>query len=452
MPGSPGKGRTRPKRSARRSGAERFAIETGVTRNMTNFDVKDRAMADRGRTRILWAADQMPVVRGIRERFAREKPLEGLRLAACLHVTSETANLARTLAAGGARVRLCASNPLSTQDEVAASLAVHDGIEVFAIKGEDNDTYYRHILQALEAAPQLTMDDGADLVSVLHSRKRDLLPGIIGGTEETTTGVIRLTSMAREGVLAYPIVAVNDAMTKHFFDNRYGTGQSTLDGVIRATNVLIAGLKLVIAGYGWCGRGAAMRAKGLGADVIVTEIDPVKGIEAVMDGFRVMPMADAAKEGDIFITVTGNKNVIRREHFEVMKSGAIVCNSGHFNVEIEIPALESLSSGKKEVRPLVDEFLLKDGRKVYLIAEGRLVNLATAEGHPASVMDMSFANQSLSAEYLVKNHKDMKPQVYVVPEHLDREIARLKLESMGHRLDKLTAEQEQYLASWQEGT
>src|SRR6267378_8233696 len=409
MRGSAGKGPIRPKRSAGRSGPRGSARGEGEERTVDakNFDVKDLALADRGRTRSRGADEQMPVVRSIRERFAKEKPLRGLRLAACLHVTSETANLARTLAAGGAHVRLCASNPLSTQDDVAASLVAHEGIEVYAVKGEDNDSYYRHIQMTLQEGPHLTMDDGADLVSVLHSRKRDLLPGIIGGTEETTTGVIRLTSMAREGVLAYPIVAVNDAMTKHFFDNRYGTGQSTLDGIIRATNLLIAGLKLVIAGYGWCGRGAAMRAKGLGADVIVTEIDPVKGIEAVMDGFRVMPMADAAKEGDIFITVTGNKNVIRREHFEVMKSGAIVCNSGHFNVEIEIPALEALSSGKREVRPLVDEFLLKDGRKVYLIAEGRLVNLATAEGHPASVMDMSFANQSLSAEYLVKNHKDM---------------------------------------------
>jgi adenosylhomocysteinase len=367
-------------------------------------------------------------------------------------VTSETANLMIALRDGGADIVLCASNPLSTQDEVAASLNRDFSIPTYAIKGEDNNTYYDHMKAALEHKPQFTMDDGCDLVTMLLTKRQDLVSNVIAGTEETTTGVIRLRAMAKDGTLKYPIIAVNDAMTKHFFDNRYGTGQSTLDGVIRATNVLIAGLKVVIAGYGWCGRGAAMRAKGHGADVIITEIDPVKGIEAVMDGFRVMPMIGAAKEGDVFITVTGNKNVIRREHFEVMKSGAIVCNSGHFNVEIEIPALEKLSTAKKEVRPLVDEFLLKDGKKIYLIADGRLVNLATAEGHPAAVMDMSFANQALAAEYLVKNHKDMAPQVYVVPEHLDREIAKLKLESMGHHLDKLTAEQEQYLASWQEGT
>jgi adenosylhomocysteinase len=353
---------------------------------------------------------------------------------------------------GGADGVLCASNPLSTQDEVAASLNRDYNIPTYAIKGEDNETYYAHLRAALEHKPQLTMDDGADLVTMLLTKRADLVPNVIAGTEETTTGVIRLRAMAKDGTLKYPIIAVNDAMTKHFFDNRYGTGQSTLDGVIRATNILLAGLKVVIAGYGWCGRGVAMRAKGLGASVIVTEIDPVKGIEAVMDGFRVLPMAEAVREGDVFITVTGNKNVIRGEHFESMKNGAVVCNSGHFNVEIDIPALEKLSSGKREVRPLVDEYLLKGDRKVYLLGEGRLVNLATAEGHPASVMDMSFANQSLSAEYLVKNHKNMKPQVYVVPEHLDREIARLKLESMGHKLDKLTPEQEHYLASWQEGT
>src|SRR5579863_9902466 len=415
-------------------------------------DIKNPDLSEQGKRRIEWANQSMPVLQSIRKEFIKNQPLKGIRISACLHVTSETANLAITLRDGGAEVVLCGSNPLSTQDEVAASLLRDYNIPTYAIKGEDNATYYAHIAAAIDHKPQITMDDGADLVTQLLTKHPDLVKGVIGGTEETTTGVIRLRAMAKDGTLKYPVIAVNDALTKHLFDNRYGTGQSTLDGVIRATNVLIAGLKVVIAGYGWCGRGAAKRAKGLGADVIVTEIDPVKGIEAVMDGFRVMPMADAAKEGDIFITVTGNKNVIRREHFEVMKSGAIVCNSGHFNVEIEIPALESLSSGKKEVRPLVDEFQMKDGRKVYLIAEGRLVNLATAEGHPASVMDMSFANQSLSAEYLVKNHKDMKPQVYVVPEHLDREIARLKLESMGHRLDKLTAEQEQYLASWQEGT
>jgi adenosylhomocysteinase len=357
-----------------------------------------------------------------------------------------------TLRDGGADCVLCASNPLSTQDEVAASLNRDFNIPTYAIKGEDNETYYAHLSAALEHKPQMTMDDGADLVTMLLTKRTDLVPNVIGGTEETTTGVIRLRAMAKDGTLKFPIVAVNDAQTKHFFDNRYGTGQSTLDGVIRATNILLAGQKVVIAGYGWCGRGVAMRAKGLGSDVIVTEIDPVKGIEAVMDGFRVLPMAEAAKEGDIFITVTGNKNVIRAEHFEAMKSGAVVCNSGHFNVEIDLPALERLSTGKREVRPLVDEFQLKDGRKVYLIAEGRLVNLATAEGHPAAVMDMSFANQALSAEYLRQHAKDLKPQVYMVPEHLDKEIARLKLDSMGHKLDKLTAEQERYLASWQEGT
>ena len=415
-------------------------------------DVKDIALAEKGKRKIEWANQQMPVLQLIRKQFIKDQPLKGIRMSACLHVTSETANLAITLRDGGADLVLCGSNPLSTQDEVAASLVKDYGIPTYAIKGEDNATYYAHISAAIDHKPQITMDDGADLVTQLLTKHPQLVPNVIGGTEETTTGVIRLRAMAKDGTLKYPIIAVNDAMTKHFFDNRYGTGQSTLDGVIRATNVLIAGLKVVIAGYGWCGRGAAMRAKGHGADVIITEIDPVKGIEAVMDGFRVMPMIDAAREGDVFITVTGNKNVIRREHFEVMKSGAIVCNSGHFNVEIEIPALEGLSTGKKEVRPLVDEFLLKDGRKIYLIADGRLVNLATAEGHPAAVMDMSFANQALSAEYLVKNHKNMEPQVYVVPEHLDREIAKLKLESMGHHLDKLTAEQEQYLASWQEGT
>ena len=415
-------------------------------------DVKDIALADAGKRKIEWAAQQMPVLESIRKRFLKEQPLKGLRVSACLHVTSETANLMIALRDGGAEAVLCASNPLSTQDEVAASLNRDYNIPTYAIKGEDNETYYAHLRAALDHKPQMTMDDGADLVTMLLTKRIDLVPNVIAGTEETTTGVIRLRAMAKDGTLKYPIIAVNDAMTKHFFDNRYGTGQSTLDGVIRATNILLAGLKVVIAGYGWCGRGVAMRAKGLGANVIVTEIDPVKGIEAVMDGFSVLPMAEAVKEGDVFITVTGNKSVIRAEHFEGMKNGAVVCNSGHFNVEIDIPALEKLSTGKKEVRPLVDEYLLKGGRKIYLLGEGRLVNLATAEGHPASVMDMSFANQSLSAEYLVKNHKTLKPQVYVVPEHLDREIARLKLESMGHRLDKLTPEQERYLASWESGT
>jgi adenosylhomocysteinase len=418
-----------------------------ATAELKKGDVKDIGLADAGKRKIEWALQQMPVLQSIRKRFIKEQPLKGLRISACLHVTSETANLMITLRDGGADAVLCASNPLSTQDEVAASLNRDYNIPTYAIKGEDNETYYAHLSAALEHKPQMTMDDGADLVTMLLTKRTDLVSNVVAGTEETTTG-----AMAKDGTLKFPIIAVNDAQTKHFFDNRYGTGQSTLDGVIRATNILLAGQKIVIAGYGWCGRGVAMRAKGLGANVIVTEIDPVKGIEAVMDGFRVMPMAEAAKEGDIFITVSGNKNVIRSEHFEAMKSGAVVCNSGHFNVEIDIPALERLSTGKREVRPLVDEFLLKDGRKVYLLGEGRLVNLATAEGHPASVMDMSFANQALSAEYLRQHAKDLKPQVYVVPEYLDKEIARLKLESMGHKLDKLTAEQEHYLASWQEGT
>src|SRR5579859_5148444 len=415
-------------------------------------DVKDLALAEKGRRKIEWANQQMPVLQLIRKRFIKEKPLKGVRLSACLHVTSETANLAITLRDGGADLVLCASNPLSTQDEVAASLVKDYSIPTYAIKGEDNTTYYAHLNAAVDHKPQMTMDDSADMVTLLLTKHAHLVPNVIGGTEETTTGVIRLRAMAKDGTLKYPVIAVNDAETKHFFDNRYGTGQSTIDGIIRATNLLIAGLKVVVAGYGWCGKGVAMRAKGHGADVIITEIDPTKGIEAVMDGFRVMPMADAAKEGDIFITVTGNKSVIRAEHFDLMKNGAVVCNSGHFNVEIDIPALEKLSSGKREVRPLVDEYVLKGNRKVYLLGEGRLVNLATAEGHPAAVMDMSFANQALSAEYLLKNHKTLKPQVYVVPENLDREIARLKLESMGHKLDKLTPEQEHYLASWQEGT
>jgi adenosylhomocysteinase len=423
-----------------------------ATAELKKGDVKDMTLADAGKRKIEWAQQQMPVLQLIRKRFIKEQPLKGLRVSACLHVTSETANLMITLRDGGADGVLCASNPLSTQDEVAASLNRDYGIPTYAIKGEDNETYYAHLRSALDHKPQMTMDDGADLVTTLLTKRTDLVSNVIAGTEETTTGVIRLRAMAKDGTLKYPVIAVNDAQTKHFFDNRYGTGQSTLDGVIRATNLLLAGLRVVIAGYGWCGRGVAMRAKGLGADVIVTEIDPVKGIEAVMDGFRVLPMADAAREGDVFITVTGNKNVIRAEHFEHMKSGAVVCNSGHFNVEVDIPALERLSSGKREVRPLVDEYQLKDGRRICLIGEGRLVNLASAEGHPASVMDMSFANQALSAEYLVKHAKDLKAQVYVVPEHLDKEIARLKLESMGHKLDKLTPEQEHYLASWQEGT
>ena len=415
-------------------------------------DVKDRGLAAKGRSRIEWADEQMPVVRSIRTRFARELPLKGLRVAACLHVTSETANLARTLAAGGAEVRLCGSNPLSTQDDVAAALVEIYGIPTFAIKGEDNDTYYRHIIEAIEGRPQVTMDDGADLVSVLHSKRRDLLPGVVGGTEETTTGVIRLTSMATEGVLAYPIVAVNDAMTKHFFDNRYGTGQSTLDGIIRATNLLIAGLKFVVAGYGWCGRGVAMRARGLGAQVLVTEVEPVKALEAVMDGYQVVPMLEAARQADILVTLTGNKHVLRKEHFEVMKDGAVVANSGHFNVEIDIPALEALAKGRERIRDFVDQYTLRDGRRVNLLGEGRLVNLAAAEGHPASVMDMSFANQALACEYIAREGKSLPRKVHPVPPEIDRSIARLKLESLGVRIDALTSEQQSYLSSWSEGT
>ena len=419
----------------------------------TTYEVKDINQSDRGRTRVEWADAQMPVLRAIRERFEKEKPLKGLRVAACLHVTSETANLMRALKAGGAEVRLCASNPLSTQDEVAAALVGAYEIATWAIKGEDNDTYYRHILATLDPPPHFTMDDGADLVTMLHSKKRELLPGVMAGTEETTTGVVRLTSMANDGVLNYPIIAVNDAMTKHFFDNRYGTGQSTLDGIVRATNMLIAGLKVVVGGYGWCGRGVAQRAAGLGAQVIVTEIEPVKALEAVMDGYQVMTMEQAAKIGDVFVTLTGNKHVLRREHFEAMKDGAIIANSGHFNVEIDIPALEALSGGKKaRLRDFVDQYTLKNGRRINLLGEGRLINLASAEGHPASVMDMSFANQALSAEYLAKEGKGLAKKVHPVPLTIDREIARLKLESMGVRIDALTAEQTAYMSSWSEGT
>lgn len=415
-------------------------------------DVKDIALAEQGKRRIEWANQHMPVLQLIRKRFIKEQPLKGMRLSACLHVTSETANLAIALRDGGADVVLCGSNPLSTQDDVAASLIRDYGIATHAIKGEDNDTYYAHIKAAIEHKPQITMDDGADLVTTLVTKHPELVGNVIGGTEETTTGVIRLRAMAKDGTLKYPVIAVNDALTKHFFDNRYGTGQSTLDGVIRATNLLLAGLKLVVAGYGWCGRGVAMRAKGLGADVIVTEINPTKAIEAVMDGFRVMPMNEAAKIGDVFVTVTGNKSVIAQEHFEKMKDGAVVSNSGHFNVEIDIPALERLSSGKKVARPFVDEYTTKDGRRIYLLGDGRLINLAAAEGHPASVMDMSFANQALAAEYMTKHSRELKNQVYAVPEHLDQQIAKLKLESMNVSIDKLTPEQEHYLASWNEGT
>src|SRR3989339_2067887 len=415
-------------------------------------DVKDMKLAAKGKSRIEWAEREMPVLRQIRERFSKQKPLKGIRMACCLHVTTETANLAIALKAGGAEVRLCASNPLSTQDDVASALVKHFGISTYAIKGEDNKTYYKHIDAVLANKPQITMDDGADLVSTILSKKRDLLPTIIGGTEETTTGVIRLRAMEKDGVLAYPIIAVNDALTKHLFDNRYGTGQSTLDGVIRATNVLLAGRNVVVAGYGWCGRGVAMRAKGMGANVIVTEIDHLKAIEALMDGFQVMPMLDAAAVGDIFVTLTGDINVVDRHHFLRMKNGAIICNSGHFNVEINIPALKKISKKVREARAFVEEYTLKSGKKVYILADGRLINLASAEGHPASVMDMSFANQSLSAEYMVNNHQDLENKVYSVPKDIDENIAKLKLESLGAKIDRLTPEQKKYLASWQEGT
>jgi adenosylhomocysteinase len=417
-----------------------------------SFDIKNIELADLGKRRIEWANQSMPVLQSIRKEFIKNQPLRGIRVSACLHVTTETANLAITLRDGGADVVLCASNPLSTQDDVAASLVRDYGISVHAIKGEDNDSYYKHILSALDHKPHMTMDDGADLVSTALTKRQDVLEGIIAGTEETTTGVIRLRAMAKDGQLKYPIIAVNDALTKHMFDNRYGTGQSTMDGVIRCTNTLMAGSKFVVAGYGWCGRGLASRARGMGADVIVTEIDPTKAIEAVMDGYRVMSMNEAARIGDVFVTVTGNKNVVSREHFELMKNGAVVANSGHFNVEIDIPALERMSSSKRPTREFVDEYSMKDGRKIYLLAEGRLINLAAAEGHPASVMDMSFANQALSAEYLVKNHQSLERKVYPVPEELDKKVARLKLESMGIKIDKLTPEQEEYLASWSEGT
>jgi len=417
-----------------------------------NYDVKDIGLAAKGKLRIEWAHQWMSVLQLIRKRFAEERPLEGVRIAACLHVTTETANLAITLRDGGAQVALCASNPLSTQDDVAASLVEDYHIPVFAIKGEDHETYYNHLHAVLEHRPQITMDDGADLVTAVLTKRQELIPDIIGSTEETTTGVIRLRSMANDGVLRFPVISVNDADTKHLFDNRYGTGQSTVDGIIRATNQLFAGQRVVTAGYGWCGRGFAMRAKGLGADVIVTEVNPTRALEAVMDGFRVMPMSEAAKIGDIFCTLTGDKNVIAAEHFKLMKDGAIVANSGHFNVEIDIPALESMSKAKRQTRDFVDEYTLADGRKIYLLGEGRLINLASAEGHPAVVMDMSFANQALSAEYLVKNAKDLEPKVYPVPTELDQSVARLKLEALGVGIDTLTPEQEAYLASWNEGT
>jgi len=416
------------------------------------FDIKDQELAAKGQLRIEWAAQSMPVLRSIAERFARQRPLAGIRIAACLHVTTETAYLAQTLKAGGAEVRLCASNPLSTQDDAAASLALHDEIPVFAIKGEDKETYYRHIHASLENKPQITMDDGADLVSTLHSDRKELLTGILGGTEETTTGVIRLRSMANKGVLQYPIIAVNDADTKHLFDNRYGTGQSTVDGIIRATNRLLAGASFVVSGYGWCGRGVAMRAAGMGAKVIITEVDPLRALEAVMDGYQVMPMVQAAAIGDFFCTLTGDIHILRREHFQVMKDGAIVSNAGHFNVELDLDALAAMAVARRQIRDFVEEYKLTTGRRIYVLGEGRLVNLAAAEGHPSSVMDMSFANQALSAEYLVKHAAGLDKRVYRVPMEIDKDIARLKLAAMGISIDALTPEQDKYLHSWEMGT
>ncbi len=413
--------------------------------------VKDLSLVKKGRLRIEWAEAEMPVLRRIRTRFGHERPLTGVRIAACLHVTTETAALARTLVAGGAQIRLCASNPLSTQDDVAAAL-VEEQVAVFAIKGEDREIYYRHIHQALEVKPQITMDDGADLVSTIHHERSALIADVIGGTEETTTGVIRLRAMARDGALKYPIIAVNDAKTKHLFDNRYGTGQSTIDGLLRATNLLLAGRTLVVCGYGSCGRGLAMRARGMGARVVVTEVSPLHALEAVMEGYQVLPMAEAAAIGDVFLTVTGNRAVVRKEHFQVMKDGAVLANSGHFNVEIDIPALEDLAVAKREMREFVEEYRMPDGRRLYLLAEGRLLNLAAGEGHPAAVMDMSFANQALTVEYLAKRGRSLQPAVYTVPAEIDQTVARLKLDAMGVRIDELTPEQRRYLESWEEGT
>jgi adenosylhomocysteinase len=416
-------------------------------------DIRDAALAPGGRERIDWAAGEMPVLRQIRERFDKERPLNGITIAACLHVTTETANLMETLAAGGAEVLLAASNPLSTQDDVAAALTEQSGVETFAIKGEDNDTYYKHINAVLDLRPMITMDDGADLVSVLHTQRADQLPEVLGGTEETTTGVIRLRAMAADSALAYPIVSVNDADTKHLFDNRFGTGQSTMDAIMRSTNRLIAGKTFVVAGYGMCGRGVAARARGMGAHVIVTEVDPTSALEAVMEGYRVMPIRDAARVGDLFVTVTGDTGVIRREHFELMKDGAILANSGHFDVEIDKSALRELATGGvRRLREFVDEYTLADGRRINLLGEGRLVNLAAAEGHPAAVMDMSFANQALAVEWMVKNHATLEKKVYPVPVEIDREVARLKLRAMNVEIDQLTAEQDEYLHSWQQGT
>jgi adenosylhomocysteinase len=419
---------------------------------MAKSDIKDPKLAPKGKLRIEWAERNMPVLRLIRERFTKEKPLKGVKLSACLHVTTETANLMLTLKAGGADLLLCASNPLSTQDDVAASLVEDYGVPTFSIKGEDNDTYYKHINAALDHHPVITMDDGADLVSELHKNRQKQISEIIGGSEETTTGIIRLRSMEKDGALKFPIIAVNDAETKHLFDNRYGTGQSTIDGITRATNLLWAGATVVVCGYGMCGKGVSMRANGMGAQVIVCETDPLKGLEATMDGYQVMPLANAAEVGGVFVTVTGDKNVIDKTHFEKMRDGAIVANSGHFNVEIDIPALEKMAKSKRRIRDFVDEYTLSDGRKINLLGEGRLINLAAAEGHPAMVMDMSFANQALCAEHMFKNGKQLEKKVYKVPDEIDREIARLKLKSMGVQIDKLTSEQEKYLSSWQEGT
>jgi adenosylhomocysteinase len=416
-----------------------------------NYDVKDMSLAEMGKQRIDWAYREMPVLTLIRERFTKEKPLKGIKISGCLHITTETANLGLTLKAGGADLVLCASNPLSTQDDVAAAL-VEYGIPTFAIKGEDGDTYYKHILAALDHKPNITTDDGADLLTVLHTKKKEYLKNVIGGTEETTTGVIRLRAMSKAGELKYPLIAVNDADTKHLFDNRYGTGQSTIDGITRATNVLWAGKNVVVCGFGWVGRGLALRLKGMGSQVIVTEVDPTKALEAVMEGYRVMPLLDASKIGDVFITVTGDKNVIDKKHFQAMKNGAIVCNSGHFNVEINIPVLEKMAVSKKTIRTYVEEYKMEDGRSIFLLGEGRLINLAAAEGHPASVMDMSFADQALSMEYIVKNRGKLAIKVYDVPEDIDKEVARLKLKAMGITIDTLTAEQKKYLSSWNEGT
>jgi len=416
------------------------------------FHVKDLSLADEGLRLIEWAEMDMPVLRQIRERFAKEKPLKGIKIGACLHITAETANLVKTLKEGGAEVYLCASNPLSTKDEVAAALVKHYNLPVFGIRGEDRETYYRHIRAVLDAKPQITIDDGADLVSTLHKERQEQAKELIGGTEETTTGVIRLKTLASEGKLLYPIIAVNDALTKHLFDNRYGTGQSTIDGILRATNRLLAGTYFVVCGYGWCGKGLAMRARGMGARVVVVEVDPLKALEAVMDGYLVMPMSDAAKLGDIFVTVTGNKSVIRREHFIEMKDGAIIANSGHFDVEIDIQALRELAKSVRTIRPEVEEYTLENGKRIYLLAQGRLVNLACAEGHPSTVMDLSFANQALSIEYLIKNQGKLERKVYPVPQEIDSTVAKLKLSAMGIKIDELTPEQKRYLSSWEEGT